>query len=348
MLDIARLAENFVHILRPLLFDLGPLEVVHLSSSGLPSLVALSMQRRRGTPFVLTEHGLFLRERYLDLGRGAHSPAETAVMLRFYHLLVAGVYQRASLIAPVSEYNQRWQERVGAASSKVRVIYSAVDPSAFPVRITEPERPTVTWLGRVDPIKDLHTLIRAAAVMRDRKPGVVVRLFGSAGPGQKDYLTSCQRLVESLQLNGVVQFEGAVDSPPLAFHAGHISALSSISEGFPYAVLESMACGVPVVATDVGGVREAIGDAGRCVQARDHQALGLACLELLDNTQLRRTMGRLGRSRVERLFDLDTMLRTHDQVYAHLGQRRGRDLTAPASRATVIDIRESTSTKAVR
>ena len=204
------------------------------------------------------------------------------------------------------------------------------------------------WLGRVDPIKDLHTLIRAAAVMRDRKPGVVVRLFGSAGPGQKDYLTSCQRLVESLQLNGVVQFEGAVDSPPLAFHAGHISALSSISEGFPYAVLESMACGVPVVATDVGGVREAIGDAGRCVQARDHRALGLACLELLDNTQLRRTMGRLGRSRVERLFDLDTMLRIHDEVYAHVGQRRGRDLTAPASRATVIDIRESTSTKAVR
>jgi len=331
LLDVARLAEAFSHILRPLLFDLGPLDLVHLSATGLPSLVALSMNRRRGTPIVLTEHGLYLRERYLDLSRGGLRPAETAVLLRFYHLLVAATYRRAAVIAPVSDYNRRWQERIGAAPTKVQVIYSAVESSAFPLQLKEPEQPTVTWLGRIDPIKDLHTLIRAAAVMRDREPEVSVRLFGGAAPAQRGYLASCHDLVDELTLQDVVSFEGPVDTAPDAFHRGHISALSSVSEGFPYAVLESMACGVPVVGTDVGGVREAIADVGRCVPAKDHEALGTACLELLGDRDLRRGMARRGRKRVQDNFDLDGMLGAYERVYTEVSGLRGRRLTVVES-----------------
>lgn len=338
MLDVARLAENFIHILRPLLFDLGPLDVVHLSSSGLPSLVGMSMWHRRRTPLVVTEHGLFLRERYLDLGRAGGRPAETQVMLRFYHLMVAGIYRAASVIAPVSGYNQQWQERVGAAPANIRLIHSAVEPSDFPVRLNEPERPSVGWLGRIDPIKDLHTLIKAAAVIRDEVPDVLVNLYGSAAPAQQGYLRSCHDLVDSLDLQEVVRFAGAVPSPADAFHTNQISALSSISEGFPYVVLESMACGVPVVGTDVGGVREAIGDAGRCVRANDPQALGAACLELLGDPALRRSLGRVGRQRVENMFDLETMLATHRGLYAELaGPFRSISIQTPGQ---TIDLRE--------
>jgi glycosyltransferase involved in cell wall biosynthesis len=337
LLDVVRLAEAFVHILRPLLFDIGPVDLVHLSATGLPSLVALSTNRRRGAPVVLTEHGMYLRERYLDLGRGGLRPAESAVLLRFYHLLVAGTYRRAAVIAPVSEYNRRWQERVGAPPSKVQVIYSAVETASFPLQISEPQRPTVTWLGRIDPIKDLHTLIRSAAVMRDAIPEVSVRLFGAASPAQQGYLASCRQLVEQLGLGGVVRFEGPVTAPGDAFHAGHISALSSVSEGFPYAVIESMACGVPVVGTDVGGVREAIADAGRCVPARDHRGMARACLELLGDRELRRTMGRRARTRVQTMFDLEAMLGAYERIYVANGGLPGR--RHADARSVVLDLR---------
>ena len=195
------------------------------------------------------------------------------------------------------------------------MIHSAVEPTDFAVRLVEPSEPSISWLGRIDPIKDLHTLIRAAAVVRDARPDVVVRIFGSAEPSQRGYLASCERLVDELGLVGTVRFDGRVDHPVQAFHAGQISALSSVSEGFPYSVLESMACGVPVVATDVGGVREAIGPAGRTVPARDHAAMGAACLELLDSAPLRRQLAREGRSRVERLFTLRQMLDIHADLY---------------------------------
>lgn len=318
LLDISRLAEAFSHLFRPLLMDIGPVDLVHCSAAGLPLLVALSAKYRRGVPFVVTEHGLFLRERYLGVEREVDGPVMKAVILRFYQLLNRLGYAEAALIAPVSEFNRRWQVRMGAPSERIRLIHSAVEPADFPVRLAEPPEPSISWLGRIDPIKDLHTLIRAAAVVRDRRPDAVVRIYGSATPAERGYLASCHRLVDELDLQGVVRFEGRVPHAMDAFHASQISALSSISEGFPYTVLESMACGVPVVGTDVGGVTEAIGQAGRSVPARDPEAMGNACLELLDSATLRRSMGLEGRQRVERMFSLDQMLTTHDEVYASL------------------------------
>ena len=318
LLDVAKISEAFVHILRPLLFDIGSVDVVHTSAGGLCTLVALGAKARHGTPFMLTEHGLFLRERYIGIDREIGRTAVKAVLMRFYQLLASAAYRTASLIAPVSEYNQRWQLRMGAPPERVRVIHSAVEPSKFPIRLTEPSGPSISWLGRIDPIKDLHTLIRAAAVVHDQRPDVVVRIFGSATPAQEDYLSSCRNLVSSLDLDGVVRFEGHVDTAADAFHVAQISALTSISEGFPYSVLESMACGVPVVGTDVGGVSEAIGNTGRCVAAKDHEAIGAACLELLDSASLRHSMGIEARRRVEQRFGLDEMLEIHRETYTGL------------------------------
>ena len=321
LLDVAHLAEIFVHLLRPLAADLGSVDVVHSSASGLPVLVGVAARRRRGTPFILSEHGLFLRERYLSIDKETDRPAVRAVLLRFHRLLAAIGYRIATAIAPVSDFNRNWELRMGAAVERVTLVHSAVDPANFTVRVVEPVEPSISWLGRIDPIKDLHTLIRAAAIVRDRVPTAVIRIFGSAVPAQKDYLASCHRLVEDLGLALNVRFEGAVAHAEDAFHAGQISALSSISEGFPYSVLESMACGVPVVGTDVGGVAEAIGDAGRTVPARDHRAFAAACLELLDSKQLRSDMGRAGRRRVVKQFGLAQMLETHDGLYRTASRR---------------------------
>ncbi len=316
--DVSLLAETFSHVLRPLLFDIGAVDVVHTSASGLPVLIALAMQARRHIPFILTEHGLFLRERYLAIEEEVEGPVLKTVMLRFYQLLTRLGYQRAAVIAPVSDFNRRWQLRLGASDDRVRLIHSAVEPGDFAVRIAEPAEASISWLGRIDPIKDLHTLIRAAAVVRDQRPDVKVRIFGSATASAERYLASCRQLIEELSLSENVSFEGWVGHAMDAFSTGQISALSSISEGFPYSVLESMACGVPVVGTDVGGVMEAIGPAGSCVPARDHEAMGAACLELLDSAPLRRRLGVEGRQRVEKMFGLGQMLAAHRDMYDEL------------------------------
>ncbi len=67
-------------------------------------------------------------------------------------------YQIADVIAPGSEYNRQWEEMNGAAPHRIRPIYNGVDASHFPVAVTEPDVPTLSWVGRIDPLKDVETL----------------------------------------------------------------------------------------------------------------------------------------------------------------------------------------------
>jgi len=95
-----------------------------------------------------------------------------------------------------------------------------------------------------------------------------------------------------------VTFEGHVESVLDAYHAGDVVLLTSISEGFPYTLIEAMAAGKATVATDVGGVREATGGAGIIVPPRDPQRMADACLIFLNDIGLRNLVGRAARERI--------------------------------------------------
>jgi len=119
--------------------------------------------------------------------------------------------------------------------------------------------PTLVWLGRIDPLKDVETLLLTFAKVREVKPETRLRIFGTASKENRGYLKICEDLAESLDLGDSVTFEGHVESVLDAYHAGDVVLLTSISEGFPYTLIEAMAAGKATVATDVGGVREATG-----------------------------------------------------------------------------------------
>ena len=104
------------------------------------------------------------------------------------------------------------------------------------------------------------------------------------------------------------------------FCEGDISVLSSISEGFPYTVLEAMASGKPCVATDVGGVREAVGDTGLVVPPWDPQSFGEAVVELLSDHERRRDLARRARERVLSEFTIAKQLAGYDELYRELDQ----------------------------
>ncbi|MFI6485613.1 GT4 family glycosyltransferase PelF [Nonomuraea sp. NPDC050663] len=316
--DAITAANLLGHMLRPLAAEPIRTDLTHVAMNGLSMLVAMAAKWRYGTPIVLSEHGVYLRERYLQYLTEPVSHPVRVMLLSFFRRLAGASYAIADRIAPHSSYNKRWQVRGGADPSRIHVMYNGVDPIDFPLATGEPDRPTLVFMGRIDPLKDLHTLIRAFAIIREKLPDAVLRMFGGTPEGNETYHASCQALIEELDLVGSAILEGRVTSPVHAYHAGHIVMLTSISEGFPYTVVEAMACGRATVCTNVGGVAEAVAEAGIVVAPRDHVAVADAAVRLLTDAPLRARMGALARKRVLERFTLQQSLDDYRQVYQEL------------------------------
>jgi glycosyltransferase involved in cell wall biosynthesis len=306
------------HSLRPLLRPPPPRgDVVHAVSNGLAALPALACKWAYDMPFCLTEHGIYLRERYLSYGSGVSWPVKR-LMLGFLRLLCAAAYRSADLVTPGNQYNRRWEEYLGAAPDRIQTVYNGVDPNHFPPAGAEPEVLTISWAGRVDPIKDLETLIRAYALVRAELPQVRLRLFGGTPKGGAAYRERCEALAVELDVAEGVRFEGRVENIRDAYVAGSVVVLSSVSEGFPYTLIEAMACGRATVATDVGGVREAVGDTGLVVRPRDPEAMAQACLRLLRDEMSRHRLGHAARGRALEYFTVDHAVGSFRTIYAEL------------------------------
>ena len=138
---------------------------------------------------------------------------------------------------------------------------------------------------------------------------------GPVPAGNEAYAAACRATAAGLGLTDAVTWAGPCRSSRDAFAVGQVAALSSISEGMPYTVLEAMMCGRPTVSTDVGGVAEAVGDAGLVVPPRDPQAFGEACIALLTSPDLRAATGHSGRQRALREYTLDRCLTAYRGRY---------------------------------
>ena len=320
--DAVEATELMAHMLLPLAAPLPRVDVCHPVSNGLPALVALATKWRYGTPYVMSEHGVYLRERYLGFQSVEYRWPVKAVMLGFMRRLCTTAYAQADLVTPVNVYNRRWEVRHGADPDRIRTVYNGVDAAALPAADGEPDVPTVGWVGRVDPLKDLATLVRAFALVRDRVPDAVLRLFGPVPAGNEEYAEEVRAVVTDLGLDDVVTFEGPVRPATTAYHASTVVALSSISEGLPYTVMEAMMCARATVSSDVGGVCEVAGPAGVVVPPRDPQALADALADLLLDDDRRHATARAARERALELFRLETMLDAFREVYAELAAQR--------------------------
>jgi glycosyltransferase involved in cell wall biosynthesis len=330
--DAAVLIE---HAVRPLAYRLPSVDICHPVAAGLPLLVALAAKWRAGTPFLITEHGIYLRERYLEFGEKV-PVAVKAVMLRFYRALARLGYAEAGLVTSVSRFNQRWELRHGVHPANVIVVPNGVAPDAYPELTDEPAEPTVVWVGRIDPLKDLHTLITAFHRLRRTVPDARLRLAGPVPPTGQAYAESCRRLVDRLGLRDRVEFVGPVASSREAYATGSVVALSSISEGMPYTVIEAMMCGRATVSTDVGGVAETVGETGLVVPPGDPAAFAAACVEVLTDADRRAALARAGRQRALAHFTLDRMLTAYRYLYEDVAHAaRARD-SIPAQRGAVL------------
>jgi glycosyltransferase involved in cell wall biosynthesis len=314
--DAVLASRLIAHSLRPLQMEPPKADLVHLVANGIAGLVGLSAKWRYGTPFVLSEHGIYLRERYLAFRDSPYSWPVKWIMLRFYRLLISTVYSEASLVAPGNIYNRRWEQWDGVPEASIRTVYNGVDPGEFGEAETEPEIPTLTWVGRIDPLKDLETLVRSFAIVRQSEPRALLRIFGGTPRGNEAYRDAIIMLVGELGLKDAVSFEGRVERIQEAYAAGNVVVLSSISEGFPYTVIEAMSSARATVSTDVGGVAEAVGDVGVVVPPADPQSMAWACLDLLNDPVRRQTLATAARQRVIELFTLERFLEAFRMIYS--------------------------------
>jgi glycosyltransferase involved in cell wall biosynthesis len=211
-------------------------------------------------------------------------------------------------------------DQVKLPRSKLVTIYNSVDaqrlhPKPFPVRTDL--APVVGYCARLTPEKDHETLLHAIVSVKREHPDVRLLLAGE-GP-QRARLT---RMVQHLDLGATVQFLGHVADVQSFYDALDVYVQSSFVEGLPCAVLEAMACALPVVATRVGGNEEIIthGESGVLVPPRDAASLAAAINWVTADPDRAVRMGERGRRVVEDRFSADAMVRATDMLITSLYQ----------------------------
>lgn len=336
--DVVEALAMFDSLLRPLDFTPAPCDVVHSTANGLAMLAGFVAKWEQGVPLILTEHGVYLRERYLAEPPEGESRDLSALRMRFFRNLNAAGFVMADVLSPVSEFNARWEVQTGAPRDKIQVIHNGVDPERFDVVAAPAGPPTISFIGRIDPLKDLQTLVDAFAIVAERVPRSRLRIFGPVPPGNEAYAARIEASVREHGLVDRVTFEGRLSDARVAYRAGHVVALSSISEGLPYTLIEAMMSGCATVSTDVGGVSEVAGEAGMLVPAREPEAFAAACIELLTKPQKRQKLARAARSRAMQFFTIGQFVGAYDALYGEAieGDRGGFGLGEPVEVEAVL------------
>ena len=292
--------------------------VTHTTAAAFCGIPCITAKVRRGTPMIVTEHGVYLREQNLFLSRFRRLFFCKQFLLNLITAVVRANYFHADVVAPVCHYNTRWELAHGTPQHKIRVIYNGVDPELFSPAPRRDRTPHIIATARIDPLKDIETFLRVAAHVRQTHPDARFTIFGSVG--DREYYAKCVALRRELGLENIVTMGAVANDIVEAYRDSDIVLLTSISEAFPYSVIEGMACERAVVASDVGGVGEALEECGMLVRPRDVEGFASAVRQLLDDAPLRARMGRRARARVLEEFRLDGSIAAYLELYRRIAR----------------------------
>lgn len=275
------------------------------------------------------------------------SRRESAVRVAKQRLVERGAYRLAHKVVANCEEVRRQLIVEGVAPEKVVTLYNGLDLSKFTTEFDRQtslahlglstERRFVTIVANMrahfmEPkpvcLKDHATFLRAAKRVHDAVPEAA---FVIAGEGE--LLEETKSLAAQLGLERDVFFIGRCEKIAELLSVSYACVLSSISEGFSNSILEYMAAGRPVVATDVGGAREAIveGETGYLVKAGDDEALALRLIDLLNDPERASAMGERGREVVREKFSSEAQLTRAENLYESLLSREEHAVVGSAT-----------------
>lgn len=314
-------------------------KVYHAASTGYAGLFLARAKIETQASSILTEHGIYTNERRIELSMADWLYEEASMQglaidknkrtlrdlwMNSFESYSRACYAASDHIITLFEGNQSFQLHDGADPDKMQVIPNGIDFEHYSQASKIPhERPTVALIGRVVPIKDVKTYLRAIAQVKEVIPDVDAYLLG---PYDEDpeYYDECISLVEHLQLEENFTFTGRV---ALTDWMGKIDlmALTSISEGQPLVILEAGAAAIPTVSTNVGACHDLIygdsredpplGDAGEVVPLSNPSATARAMIRLLGDPELLEQCGNAIKERVRLYYNKDDLNETYKNLY---------------------------------
>jgi glycosyltransferase involved in cell wall biosynthesis len=237
-----------------------------------------------------------------------------------WHWRVQRLVQRAAdaVVMPSTSVARAAVDWAGVPMDRLVVIPNAIDPSDWAgaqshVPCNDPRPYPITFLGRLDPIKDVPTLVQAV-----RQLGSLVHLhiYGEGSDRQR-----IEKAIAAGGLQNRITLKGAIDHPQAALPSSGLLVLPSLAEGFGLVLIEAMAAGVPVVATNVAGICDVVRDGvtGLLVPPADPDRLAAAIRQMVENKPLRQRCVTAAASEVRERFTWDVVL---EQYIRLLGLQR--------------------------
>lgn len=321
-------------------------KLYHTACTGYAGLAAAIASASTQRPTLLTEHGIYLRERIADICRSPWIPDQLVrrpnlneplstlrrLWIGFFDFVGRLCYHQADDIVSLFGKNAQAQMHFGAAEEKITIIPNGIRTEEFvPVkdkraerRRAQPGTKVVGFLGRIVSIKDVKTLLRTARKVCNVLPDA---MFLIAGPNdeEKEYYRECLELMEQLAIEDHVDFLGPMQRneflPTL-----DVMILTSISEGLPFVIIESLAAGVPVVSTDVGACSELLngrpgespahGPAGLIAEVANSDELAAHLIRVLRDDALLDQFTEAGLKRVEHLYHERAIQESYRELYS--------------------------------
>lgn len=330
-----------IWILAEIVKHMPKVKLLHSPSTGYAGFLATLAAYDRNIPFVLTEHGIYTRERKIDMLTAdwvdfkkptlLQQPEESnyikGMWVKFFERIGEFSYIKANEILSLYSGAREIQIKFGAPKEKTRVIPNAVDVDGLNalLELREEKVPKViTLIGRVVSIKDIKTFIRAMRITINTIPEAEAWIVGPMDE-DKEYATECQNMAESLGIEENIKFLGFQNIKDILPKTGLLT-LTSISEGMPLVILEGFAAGVPCIATDVGscydlikgGLSEediALGSAGEVTSIANPTALAEEYIRYLSDEKLWKSAQEVALKRVQKYYRQEKFLGDYRKLY---------------------------------
>ena len=305
----------------------------------LSGAVGLAIQQQQVTKLVHTYH---------SLGAVKYENAKTLPMIAKQRLKVEKqCLENADRVVATSPQEEDHMRSLLSPNGQVDVIPCGTDIERFGAVIYDdarqhlgfsPDQKVVLYAGRFDPRKGIETLVRAASYLTaDYGKNLRLVIVGGSHPGQKDgqERDRIEALVNELGLADYTTFTGRLNHDVLAqyYAAADVCVVPSHYEPFGLVAIEAMACGTPVIASRVGGLKFSVNhqETGLLVPPQNEKSLAIALDDILADSHLRHRMGEAGRRRVETHFSWTGVANQLDSLYQSLQQELYQDFFAPAS-----------------
>ncbi len=305
-------------------------DIYHSVSTGFAGLAALAAKLRHHKPFILTEHGLYHKEREIEIRKADFVRGyQRDLWINLYNEIARLCYKSADLCTSLFAENRDFQLALGASPERSVVIPNGIDVARFSVERHKKENEfAVGFVGRIVPIKDVKTFIVAAKLVLEKIRNARFYLVGPEDE-DPDYDQECRRLAADLRIDDHIIFTGRADVRKY-YEFLDVVVLTSIREGQPLVILEAYAAGIPCVSTNVGNVSELLeGDQRFIAPSKDAGKIAEGIEYVHDHPDEMAELVKKNRARVIAQYEKKELITRYRDLYRRFAPMQAGGAAAP-------------------